>query len=511
MAQPIQHLRGTAAEWATDDIVVPQGELALLIDGAGDIASIRIGNGVDVYSALTDFGGGGITLPIAQTDVTGLVAALGAKAPLASPALTGTPSAPTPINATNSTQIATTAFVQSLLAALVGAAPGTLDQLNEIATALGNDPNFAATITASLATKQPIDATLTALATLAGGADKLAYFTGVDVLAQADLTAFGRTLIGLASYAALRTGLNVADGATANSADAFLLARANHTGVQAASTISDFAAAADARIAAAVINALSDVTITSPTAGQVLKYNGTAFVNDTDATGGGADSRAPRLSTDFSHRNAVQDDFTIAIIGTGAAFTTAPVAGALSANHPGVHQWRSGTTANSGVQCATDTFAFRIGGGEQWDVRFFTGPVLTTVNWRSGAMDSITVTAPVDGVWLAMDLNGNLVGRTRSNSVQSATATIAALAVSTWYHGRISINAAANLVTFEVFTDAGVSLGSQTLSANIPTAAGREVGWGSIMTSTGTVAIELGHIDWQQLTNPGRTVERGAA
>jgi hypothetical protein len=44
----------------------------------------------------------------------------------------------------------------------------------------------------------------------------------------------------------------VATGATANSADATLLARGNHTGFQTASTISDFATAADARVAAAV-------------------------------------------------------------------------------------------------------------------------------------------------------------------------------------------------------------------------------------------------------------------
>lgn len=79
----------------------------------------------------------------------------------------------------------------------------------------------------------------------------------------------------------------IAAGATANSSDATLLNRANHTGTQLASTISDFNSAADARVAAASVNALADVTVTSPTTGQVLKYNGTAWVNDTDATGGG--------------------------------------------------------------------------------------------------------------------------------------------------------------------------------------------------------------------------------
>lgn len=62
--------------------------------------------------------------------------------------------------------------------------------------------------------------------------------------------------------------------------------RANHTGTQLAATVSDFSTAADARIAAASINALSDVIITAPSATQVLKYNGTNWVNDTDDTGG---------------------------------------------------------------------------------------------------------------------------------------------------------------------------------------------------------------------------------
>lgn len=85
--------------------------------------------------------------------VTLVVGDVSGAAPLASPALTGTPTAPTAATATNSTQIATTAFVQAAVSALIDAAPGTLDTLNEIAAALGDDPNFAATITTELATK----------------------------------------------------------------------------------------------------------------------------------------------------------------------------------------------------------------------------------------------------------------------------------------------------------------------------------------------------------------------
>jgi hypothetical protein len=90
--------------------------------------------------------------------------------------------------------------------------------------------------------------------------------------------------------AQVRTLINVADGATANSSDASLRDRATHTGTQLASTISDFNTAADNRIAAASVNALADVTVTAPSVGQVLKWNGSAWVNDTDLTGGGGGS-----------------------------------------------------------------------------------------------------------------------------------------------------------------------------------------------------------------------------
>ncbi|EPC1893757.1 phage tail protein [Cronobacter sakazakii] len=81
----------------------------------------------------------------------------------ASPVLTGKPTAPTAAQTVNDTQIATTAFVKTALAALVANAPGALDTLNELAAALGNDANFAANVTKALAGKQPLDNTLTAL------------------------------------------------------------------------------------------------------------------------------------------------------------------------------------------------------------------------------------------------------------------------------------------------------------------------------------------------------------
>jgi hypothetical protein len=71
----------------------------------------------------------------------------------ASPALTGTPTAPTASAATNNTQIATTAYVTTAISNLVGGAPGALDTLNELAAAINDDASYASTVTTALGTK----------------------------------------------------------------------------------------------------------------------------------------------------------------------------------------------------------------------------------------------------------------------------------------------------------------------------------------------------------------------
>ena len=83
--------------------------------------------------------------------------ALDTYAPLASPALTGTPTAPTAEQGDSSTTLATTAFVNAAILRLIGAAPGALDTLEELANALGDDPNFATTMTNLIAEKAPLN------------------------------------------------------------------------------------------------------------------------------------------------------------------------------------------------------------------------------------------------------------------------------------------------------------------------------------------------------------------
>lgn len=139
-------------------------------------------------------------------------------APLASPALTGVPTAPTAAANTNTTQIATTAYVQTELADLVASAPSTLDTLNELAASLGNDANFATTVTNSLAAKLPL-AGGTMTGAIAMGTNKITglgdptnaqdavtkYYLDNVVLAPSNLTG-PITSVGAATSIASQTG-----------------------------------------------------------------------------------------------------------------------------------------------------------------------------------------------------------------------------------------------------------------------------------------------------------------
>jgi hypothetical protein len=94
---------------------------------------------------------------IAATNVQAAIEELDTKkAAIASPTFTGVPSAPTAAPGTNTTQLANTAFVVAAINALIAAAPGALDTLDELAAALGDDANFASTITTLLALKAPL-------------------------------------------------------------------------------------------------------------------------------------------------------------------------------------------------------------------------------------------------------------------------------------------------------------------------------------------------------------------
>ncbi len=138
-----------------------------------------------------------------------LATQISAKADLSSPAFTDKPTTPTAAEGDKSQQIANTEFVMRAIAALVGSSPEALDTLNELAQALGNDPNFATTVTNALAGKQPLNALLTALSGLTTSADKLPYFTGANKVALATITSTARTLLQQSGVDGMQTILGI--------------------------------------------------------------------------------------------------------------------------------------------------------------------------------------------------------------------------------------------------------------------------------------------------------------
>lgn len=136
-----------------------------------------------------------------------------------SPNFTGKPTSPTPPKDSNDTSISTTAWVRDAIAELVGSSPETLNTLAELAEALGNDPNFATTITEELAQKQPLSPLLTAIAAVTSAANKLLYFTGSNKVGLTDFTETARSLLAKGSTAdiinflGLRTTVDKANGA----------------------------------------------------------------------------------------------------------------------------------------------------------------------------------------------------------------------------------------------------------------------------------------------------------
>ena len=163
-------------------------------------------------------------------------------APLASPALTGVPTAPTAAANTNTTQVATTAYVQTEIADLIASAPGALDTLDELAAALGDDANFATTVTNNLATKLPLAGgtmsgaiamgtnKITGLGTPTSSTDAATKAYADTMLPLAGGTMSGAIAMGTNKITGVGDPTNAQDVVTRNYLDTVVLAPSNLTG-----------------------------------------------------------------------------------------------------------------------------------------------------------------------------------------------------------------------------------------------------------------------------------------
>ncbi len=169
MATRMQQRRGTAAQWTAANPILAAGEIGF----ETDTNKFKMGNGSSAWSALQYFanaaelaaiidGAPGLLdtlneLAAAINDDPEFFSTVGdqidLKAPLASPELTGVPTAPTASSTTNTTQIATTEFVQTKINNLIGGAPEVLDTLNELSAALNNNADFGTEIANTISLK----------------------------------------------------------------------------------------------------------------------------------------------------------------------------------------------------------------------------------------------------------------------------------------------------------------------------------------------------------------------
>ena len=181
---------------------IKQHRIWMTGSGTGDLTGLTTTDKTSLVAAIneveSEIGAGG-TQPDASTTVKGIVE-------LATLVETAA--------GTDSVRAVTAAGVKqetdAVKTAILGAGvPAALDTLDELAAALGDDANYAATVTTSLAGKQPLDTDLTAIAALVSAADKVPYATGVGTWALATLTAAGRALIDDADAAAQRATLSV--------------------------------------------------------------------------------------------------------------------------------------------------------------------------------------------------------------------------------------------------------------------------------------------------------------
>lgn len=180
----ISNIRGASGE-GTGDVVGPDGGVT---DGHAVLWDATTGKLLKSAGFAPATAAQG-----AKADTAVQPDALTVFAPLASPALTGNPTAPTQTAGNNSTRLATTAFVAAAIAALIDGAPGAIDTLNELAAALGDDPNFAATVNAALAARLVAANNLSDIA------------SATTALTNLGLSANGKSLVTAANYAAMKT------------------------------------------------------------------------------------------------------------------------------------------------------------------------------------------------------------------------------------------------------------------------------------------------------------------
>jgi hypothetical protein len=377
---------------------------------------------------------------------------LALKAPLASPTLTGNPLAPTQADNDNSTKIATTAFVHSLITALIGTAPGTLDTLQEIAAALTADESTASALATTVATKLAKASNLSDLADIPTARGNLGLGTAALVAVTSLLTA-ANNLSDLTNVATAQTNLSVYSKAAADAK--YALIGASYTKAEA-----------DARFAPISVTG-TPTALGATTFRQRRRYSvswGDASI--VAAAGVDAGTGSP--------------DFYLETAGTtsGAAssgFTTAGIAAASLSGEYRAIRLDTGTTATGSSFFAFDRW-YELGTSA---CELNTSCALTTLSTGTERFDLIagissgiaamSAMATFIGFYYRDDVNGGkwqAKVRSAVTPTETNVDTGVTVALNTLYRLRVIVNAARTEAKFYI-NDALVA----TISTNLPAAA----------------------------------------
>jgi len=242
---------------------------------------------------------------------------------------------------------------------------------------------------------------------------------------------------------------------------------------------------------------LSDVNLDVLEQGETLLYDADTG-NFVDAWGVEYDN--PRLVwkmyTEFMGYDAMSSPPWTG--GTIAGGTKVGIAGL--ANHPGIMNFLSGITANSGYRYAIENDAILIAGKESTEF-IFQMKTNNDTRVKCGFIDTYSSGNPVDGVWLEI-LGGVLTGKTANNTATSTTGTNFNIALNTWYRMKLFINNAMTLVTYRLYTCADDTIRwTDTLAANIPTA--RVTGHGIIATHSEEFVVNIIWVDMMTANRAG--------
>ena len=242
---------------------------------------------------------------------------------------------------------------------------------------------------------------------------------------------------------------------------------------------------------------LSDVNIDSWEQGETLIYDADTG-NLVDAWGVEYDN--PRLVW------KMYTEFMGYSVDSSPPWTAGGIAGGARAgiaglaNHPGIMNFLSGTTANSGYRFAIENDAILLAGKESTEF-IFQMKTNDDTRVKLGFIDVYGSGDPTDGVWLEI-LGGVLTGKTANNSAISTTGTNFNIVADTWYRMKLFINNAVTLVTYALYTCADDTIRwTDALAANIPTA--RVTGHGIIATHSEEFVVSIIWVDMMTANRAG--------